>query len=276
MTVMPAGPVVLAVTTYNRVEYLRECLISWQATRDPALPWYVVVADDGSTDGTLDLLYGGGLPMDVHVIRNNQRGAGGQTNTLFDVCRTLGFAFAFKIDDDVLFRKSGWDHHYLTAARASGFDHLCHLNTALWNAERRPLEELSPDVPLAVDPSGHCGAFTDVYACMGCLFTVTPRVLDRVGYIDEANFPIRGDWHIDFSVRCCRAGFNRTDTFFDAVGSNDYIELQDNVKPYYRRSLNLAASGVAPTLAPMELARRHAIIRDEQRILVNHRDAFSG
>ena len=273
MSAASANPVVFAVTTYNRAEYLKECLVSWLQTRDPTLPWYVIVADYGSTDGTLDLLYRGGLPIALHVIRNDRRGVGGQTNTIFEVCRTLGFRFAFKVDDDVLFRKPGWDRLYLDAARESGFDHLCHLNVALWNAERRPVEALAVDAPAAVDASGRCSAFTDVYSCMGCLFTFTPRVLEAVGDIDEANFPIRGDWHIDYSARCCRAGFNRSDTFYDARGANEFIELQDNVKPYYRRSLDLTSAPIARTLAPTELARRHAIIRDMRRVQVKHREA---
>lgn len=268
-----AGPIVLAVTTYNRVDYLKECLASWLATRDPALRWYVIVADDGSTDGTLDFLYSGDLALDLHVIRNNKRGVGGQTNTIFEICRTIGFSFGFKIDDDVLFRKPGWDHLYRESAQESGFDHLCHLNVALWNAERRPVDALRPSAPLAVDPSGRCSAFTDVYSCMGCLFTFTPRLLDVVGDIDEKNFPIRGDWHIDYSARCCRAGFNRNEHFFDAAQANNFIELQDNVKPTYRPSLDFTSPSIAPTLAPDELARRHAIIRDTQRVLVRQRPA---
>jgi glycosyltransferase involved in cell wall biosynthesis len=265
------GPVVLGVTTYNRVDYLKECLTSWIATRDPALPWYVIVADDGSTDGTLDFLYSGDLPLDPHIIRNNKRGVGGQTNTIFEICRTIGFSFGFKIDDDVLFRKPGWDHLYLTAVQESGFDHLCHLNVALWNAERRPVDVLTPGAPLSADQTGRCSAFTDVYSCMGCLFTFTPRSLKIVGDIDEVNFPIRGDWHIDYSARCCRAGLNHSEHFFDAAHANDFIELQDNVKPTYRPSLDFTSPDIAPTLAPEELARRHAIIRNAQRMLVRHR-----
>ena len=267
------GPIVLAVTTFNRIDYLKECLTSWLATRDPDFPWYVIVADDGSTDGTLDLLYGGDLPIDFHVIRNKKRGVGGQMNTIFEICRTIGFSFAFKIDDDVLFRKPGWDHLYIDAAQQSGFDHLCHLNLTLWNAERRPDNALRPEAPLAIDPSGQASAFTDVYSCMGCLFTFTPRVLEAVGDIDETNFPIRGDWHIDYSARCCRAGFNRKEEFFDASQANDFIELQDNVKPSYIPSLDFTSASIAPTLAPEELARRHAIIRDPHRVFVRQRDA---
>jgi glycosyltransferase involved in cell wall biosynthesis len=270
---MSAAPVVFAVTTYNRVDYLRECLDSWLSTRDASLPWYVVVADDGSTDGTLEFLYRGGFAAPLHVIHNDRRGVGGQTNAIFELCRTLGFGFAFKADDDVVFRKPGWDRLYLEAASASGFDHLCHLNVALWNAERRPAQPLDLDRPFAIDASGACAAFTDVFTCMGCLFTFTPRVLSGVGAIDERNFPLRGDWHIDYSARCCRAGFNRIETFFDALGANAFVDLQDNLKPRYRKSLDLTRPAAAATLAPAELARRQSVIRDATRIFVDPRSA---
>lgn len=275
---MTAAPprIVLAVTTYNRADYLRECLYSWHATRDPALPWYVIVADDGSTDGTLDLLYRGGLPFDLHVIRNERRGVGGQTNTIFDVCRTVGFSVLFKIDDDLVFRRPGWDRLYLDAIAATGADHLCHLNVALWNAERRPAVPLVAAAPPMRDASGRLAAWCPVYDCMGCLFTVTPRMLDAIGGIDEANFPVRGDWHIDFSARACRAGFNRLESFYDAAGANDFLELQDTLKTRYRRSVDLASPEMAATLAPAELARRRAVIRDETRVLVRARPRRSG
>jgi glycosyltransferase involved in cell wall biosynthesis len=259
---------VFAVTTFNRRDYLRECLESWAATRNPAHHWRLIVADDGSSDGTLDYLFRAKLGVDCHVIRNERRSVGGQSNTIFDVCRRLDFDVAFKADDDIVFKKRGWDDLYLGAMRASGFAHLCHLNVRLWNEERRPTVPLAAERPLALDPSGTCAAYTDVYNCMGCLFTVTPEMLATIGDVDEANFPIRGDWHIDYSARACRAGFNRIATFFDAKGSNDYIDIQNNLKSVYQRSLALQGPEMAATSAPAEIARRQRVVRDERRIFV--------
>lgn len=261
--------VVLAVTTYNRREYLRECLDSWAATRNPAYRWLVIVADDGSTDGTLDYLHRPGIPADCHVIRNARRGAGGQTNTIFQLCRRLDYAIGFKIDDDLVFKRKGWDDLYIEAARRSGFEHLCHLNLRLFNAERRPPQPLQPGRPLAIDPSGACAAFTDVYNCMGCLFTFTPRVLEKVGDIDEGNFPIRGDWHIDFSARAARAGFNRVDTFFDARDSGRYLDIQNNLKSAYRHTIAPHSQAMRTVSAPAEIERRRKVVRDQSRIFVS-------
>jgi glycosyltransferase involved in cell wall biosynthesis len=264
----PARRLVLAVTTFNRRDYLQECLASWVATRNPAHHWLVIVADDGSSDGTLDYLRQPKLDADCHVIRNDRRSVGGQCNTIFDLCRRLDFDVGFKIDDDIVFKKPGWDDLYLNAMGASGFRHLCQLNIRLWNSERRPVVPLMPERPLKLDPSGSCVSYTDVYNCMGCFFTFSPDALAAVGDVDEANFPIRGDWHIDYSARLCRAGFNNAEAFFDAVGSNDCIDIQNNLKSVYRRSLALHGPEMAATSAPAEIERRQRIVHDERRIFV--------
>ncbi len=263
-----AKRLVLAVTTFNRRDYLRECLNSWIATRNPAYRWLVIVADDGSSDGTLDDLPRRDLGADCQVIRNQRRSVGGQCNTIFDACRRLPFDVGFKIDDDIVFKKRGWDDLYLDAMQASGFQHLCQLNLRLWNSERRPRVPLMANTPLQTDPSGRCVAYTDVYNCMGCFFTFTPDTLAAVGDVDEASFPVRGDWHIDYSARLCRAGFNRAETFFDAANSNAFIDIQNNLKSVYRPSLAQHGPEMTATLAPAEIARRQRIVRDERRIFV--------
>ena len=264
----PRPRAIFAVTTYNRRAYLGECLESWAATRDPTWTWLVIVADDGSTDGTLDDLLALRLPADCAVLRNDRRGAGGQTNAIYDYCRRLDYTLGFKADDDLVFRAKGWDGLYRRAMAASGFDHLCHLNMRLWNQERRPAVPLNASKPLALDPSGTAAAYTDVYNCMGCLFTFTPRMLDAVGDVDEQNFPVRGDWHIDYSARASRAGFNRVPTFFDARNSNDFIDLQNNLKPTYIHSIAPQSPAMRRVAAPQEVERRRVIVRDERRVLV--------
>jgi len=48
--------IVLGITTYNRCDYLRACLESFLQTRNANHEWVVIVADDGSTDDTLEYL----------------------------------------------------------------------------------------------------------------------------------------------------------------------------------------------------------------------------
>ncbi|MCC6468313.1 MAG: glycosyltransferase [Alphaproteobacteria bacterium] len=258
--------IVMSITTWNRVDYLKECIESFMRTRSPKYDWVLVVADDGSTDGTLAYLDQLVLPHEIHVIRNKGRFACGQTNTIFDLCQKIGFDFAFKIDDDILFKKRGWDTLYIDAAAASGYGHLCHRNWPHFTGlKRRNNPSYSPPAP-HIDASGKCETIVGVWECDGCLFTFTPEMIEKVGYCDEANFPIRGQWHIDYSIRACRAGFNDPKHFYDARDSNAYIELQAN-KPTYRCSLPWG-DAYKKTKEPAELERRERVMRDERRIYV--------
>lgn len=258
--------VVLAITTWNRCDYLKECIESFERTRSTRYDWVLIVADDGSQDGTLAYLDQLVVPHETHVIRNQGRYACGQTNTIFDLCRKIGFDFAFKIDDDILFKKRGWDTLYIDAAAASGYDHLCHRNWKHFTGlKRRTNPNYSPPPP-HIDASGKCETIVGVWECDGCLFTFTPAMIEKVGYCDEANFPIRGQWHIDYSIRACRAGFNDARYFYDARDSNAYIELQAN-KPTYRCSLPWG-DAYKKTKDPAELARRERVMRDESRLYI--------
>ena len=258
--------IVMSITTWNRMDYLKECIESFERTRSTDYDWVLIVSDDGSTDGTLDYLDNLLLPHEVHVIRNKGRYACGQTNTIFELCQRIGFDFAFKIDDDILFKKRGWDRLYIEAARASGYPHLCHRNWHHFTGLKRKANPNYSPPPPHIDASGHCETIVGVWECDGCLFTFTSEMIDKVGYCDENNFPIRGQWHIDYSIRACRAGFNDPKHFYDARDSNQYIELQAN-KPTYRCSLPWG-DAYKKTKDPAELERREKVMRDESRVYV--------
>ncbi len=258
--------IVMSITTWNRCDYLKECIDSFERTRSPDYDWVLIISDDGSTDGTLEYLENLLLPHEVHVIRNKSRYACGQTNTIFELCQKIGFDFAFKIDDDILFKKRGWDKLYIDAARASGYPHLCHRNWQQFTALKRKANPSFAAPPPHIDGSGHCETIVGVWECDGCLFTFTSEMIDKVGFCDEGNFPIRGQWHIDYSIRCCRAGFNDPKYFYDARDSNQYIELQAN-KPTYRCSLPWGDE-YKKTKDPAELERRTKVMKDESRIYV--------
>jgi glycosyltransferase involved in cell wall biosynthesis len=265
---------VLAIKTWNRLEYLRQCLETFVKTRSRAHAWTILVADDGSTDGTLEYLDNLSLPVPHHIIRNQGAYACGQFNSLNDLALALGYDVCFHVDDDVIFTKEGWDQLYLQAMRKSGFQHLCYRNLRHYESLIRKQKDPSFAIPPpTIDESGLCAAYVDVLGCDGSFFTVTPQVFRRVGYADETNFPIRGQWHIDYSARCVRAGFNREETFFDAKESNDYITLQA-LSEDYRCSLPWGGA-YKKTKDPAELARRYKMIDDHSRIFVGARNRRS-
>ena len=53
-----------------------------------------------------------------------------------------------------------------------------------------------------------------VVESMGNFYTITPEILEKVGYLDAQNMGMWGVEHIDYSLRCCRAGYNNPDTFW--------------------------------------------------------------
>lgn len=257
---------VMSVTTYNREDYLREFIESFWRTCDKSIQWVLIVADDGSTDGTLEYLDELKLPLEVHVIRNRRRYAVGQTNTIFDLAKQIGFDVGFKADDDVVFVESGWDRKYIEAIRETGYHHLCYLNVDHF-LELRVKENPSFSVEPEVDRTGLLNAYCSVENCMGAFFTFTEDMLEEIGGADEENFPIRGQWHIDLSARACRAGFNSSRSFYDVSGSNELIKLQNNLREDYQCSIEWNED-YQRTKDPAEMARRAAIIQDSSRIKV--------
>lgn len=256
---------VFAVKTYNRIYYLRTCLQTWLETRNPDYQWVVIVADDGSTDGTLEYLDGLMLPDELHIIRNKRRYTAGQANSIFELCRRIDFDVGFNVDDDVVFLRRGWDDLYLGAMRKSGYPHLSYLHKSYWESVQARRDPGFVRSPPLIDQTGTLEGLTDVYRCMGALFTFTPEVLERVGAADEANFPVHGEWDIDYSARCARAGFNSIEPFWDARDSNDYIEIQNSLDENYRCATPKDDTYLAAKREE-EIHRRLAVIYDANRI----------
>lgn len=135
------------------------------------------------------------------IINSDKIGVHKATNKLFNAIKDLTFDMAFKCDDDIIFLKSGWYKIYYDYAEKTNCWHLSYKNNK-WKY------------------SGY--TVTDT---LGCFYTVTPEILKKVGYIDTVNMGFRGIGHIDYSLRCCRAGFNNIRNFKYPLYINDYIDI---------------------------------------------------
>ena len=243
--------IVTCVTTYNRINYFKKFYESWLATISDEFNHKLIVADDGSNDGTVKLL--NSIESEkVIVIYNNRLGVASQTNSLLYKSIDVEFDFGFKADDDIYFKKKGWDKLYFEAYKSSGFDHLCYYNNA-WRYQRRNV------ITKKLLTSYCC-----VLDCLGCFWTFTPKLLKTVGFFDTKSFGFMGHEHIDFSMRCCRAGFNDRFDFFDAKDSNEHISMYLK-KDGYVPSLKGAEQKVV-RLSQEEIKRRWNIIFNENRI----------
>jgi glycosyltransferase involved in cell wall biosynthesis len=253
---------ILAVKTLNRISYLRQCLATWMSTANTAdFEWKIVVADDGSTDGTLQYLETFSSAA-LTLIRNRRRYAVGQFNSILEQIVGERYDVCFMADDDVLFLYRGWEQSYLTGIERSGHHHLCWFDRDYWHLAW-PLRSL-PDG--RVNATGTCAGSVRVQDCLGAFFTVTPQVVETVGYADEVNFPVRGQWHVDYSMRCVRAGWNEAFPFYDAIDGHRRVSVQDLHRRRYTRSIPDDSFGFRCVARTETLTQRAEIMARPDRI----------
>ena len=110
-------------------------------------------------------------------------------------------------------------------------------------------------------------SMTDAISCMGCFYTVTPRLLTDIGGFDEISFPIRGHSHIDFTMRACRNGSNDINTLYDIKSATEYIDIhpKEGYVSTFRRYSYTEQMLMAD---PQDKARRWSLIKEEERLFV--------
>ena len=252
---------VTGVTTINRIEYLQSFVKEWLETKSESADSTLIIADDGSTDGTLEWLTDN---IDVGdsrliVLQNNGTGIARQTNSIFEKIVSLDFNpdAIFMCNDDIRFLNSGWDDLYFEAMKSSGYDHLVYFNPK-WKAPTH--SELSGENK---ELTSHCSARD----AMGCFYTLTPKLIEGIGYFDEKSFPVRGHSHIDFTLRACRFEANDPNFLYDASKSNELIGmfLKDT---YKRTNRTLSVREMWLTTSDESLAKRESILLNEERVFI--------
>ncbi|MCB0478723.1 MAG: glycosyltransferase family 2 protein [Crocinitomicaceae bacterium] len=244
---------VLAITTYNRLDYLRELLATWEQTRGDH-DWKLIVADDGSNDGTLEFLDQLDF-TDKKVIKNHRIGVHNQMNSILKSLTEMDFDFCFKVDDDIRFLQKGWDDLYYSKAMETGFHHLV-FHESKW-AEEQKLENPKKENGLVAH-----NAPLNVH---GFFYTISPEMIQKVGYFDVENFGFRGMGHVDYTGRACRAGFNDLAHPFDVEGSDKYLSA-------YREEYNGALpSNMIQAYDNFHRKRKEEIILKE-RVFVDFKD----
>jgi glycosyltransferase involved in cell wall biosynthesis len=99
VTAAPDFGLSVVIATHNRRELLRRCLESLSAqTQDPAT-FEVIVADDGSSDGSAEMAEAFGAPYRLRVLRLPKGGKSAALNAAIE--QAAGLACLF-IDDDVI------------------------------------------------------------------------------------------------------------------------------------------------------------------------------
>lgn len=217
---------VLAITTYNRLHFLKKCIESWDKTKSNDVNWTLVVADDGSTDGTIAYLNSLNYKnVDTIIIKNNRIGVHQQMNTVLQKLENINYDFGFKIDDDIAFLQPEWDTNYYHKAIKTGYHHL------VFCEQKWEKEQFLPKPILRNDLI----AYTPLVNTHGFFYTFSKEMINKVGYFDVDNFGFRGMGHVDFTARASRAGYNNLNNPFDISDSNQYLTAH-NLK--YTGALN--------------------------------------
>ena len=252
---------ITAVTTIDRIEYLQQFASDWKETKSSKAKTTLVIADDGSSDGTLEWLIDD-LESDesnIVVIRNDGLGIARQTNSILDyiLSSDLNPDAIFMCNDDIRFLKPGWDEEYHTAMLESGFDHLVYFNSE-WKSPTH-----ATGSPRSNNLFSHCSA----REAMGCFYTLTPRLIEKLGFFDEKEFPVRGHSHVDYTIRACRAEANDLQYLYDFRDSNKFIGMvmRDGYKRTHR---TLSVFERKISTSPESLARREQVLLTEGRIFI--------
>lgn len=244
---------ILAITTFNRYHYLKRLINSFKVNNSDS-KWHLIIADDGSTDETIKYIESLVIPnTTVSVIKNNRQGVHHQFNTIVRKLEQLDFDYCFKCDDDIEFIKPGWEKLYIDAIESSGYDHLCHFDPT-WRAEKNLKKPVTKG-----DLISHCNA-KDV---QGAFFTLTPRVVKKVGYMDVKNFGFRGVGHIDYTMRACRAGFNNVNYPYDVKNSSAYITHQ---REEYSSAMNRHVQNALES--DDQSKNKYELIKDASRLYI--------
>ena len=252
---------VTAVTTIDRKEYLEKFIHGWNRYRDKSANKLLIVADDGSTDGTLEWLCDELEIEDYNlvVIRNDSLGIARQTNSIIDYVSNLHFRpdAIFMCNDDIRFLKKGWDNSYYRAMLTSGYDHLVYFNPN-WKEPSHAEES-----PRSSELISSCTA----REAMGCFYTLTPRLIESLGFFDEDSFPVRGHSHVDYTLRACRTEANDTQYLYDLSGSNELIGMimRDGYKRTHR---TLSVWERKVSTSDESLAKRESVLLSEGRVFV--------
>lgn len=187
-------PVGIGIVTYNRKDILSDTIDQVRAlTRQPNAA--MVVADDGSSDGTLAMLRHKQVPVITGV---NMGIAWNKNRALFLLSQMLGCETVVLLEDDTRPNRPGWEAAWMTAARQWG-----HANFAGdW------MHEFFLSGSGTVDDPVRCKMVTaqcSVYSKAALTFG---------GYFDP-RFKGYGHEHVEHTRRLVRVGYGGTDERVD-------------------------------------------------------------
>ena len=208
---------ILAITPRNGLKNLKSLVDSFSKTKSDNADWTLIISDNGASDGVRDWVKNLKTDYPIFLIENDQVSNVRQENQLLKKMSEMDFDLCFKSNDEVVFLGKGWDQLYWEAIQKTGYDHFI-----FYDINRKKVK--NSDFPIK---RGNLIAHCPPENCQGVFFTLTPRALKQVGFMDEQLLNKNNGLSVlDYMLRACRLGFNVLSYPFDVKNSNKYIRLQ--------------------------------------------------
>jgi glycosyltransferase involved in cell wall biosynthesis len=191
----------IGIITYNRRDVAAETVARVRAHTAP--PFALVVADDGSEDGTADLMQS----QNVTVVTGRNMGVAWNKNrALFLLAAIVQCDVVILLEDDSFPTHDGWAEEWVLASQRWG-----HVNLAgEWFRDSFLKGTGTADDPiLSKDVSGQCSGFSRTALLYG-------------GYFDS-RFRGYGHGHVEHTRRLLRVGYGGT-----------YEDIAGEVRPIYK------------------------------------------
>jgi GT2 family glycosyltransferase len=171
----------IVVLTHNRLDYVRTTLASLEATTAHA-DYELIVVDNGSRDGTADVLRGlaDRGAIDKLVLNEENRGTSAGFNAGFAIADP-STRFLVKLDSDIIILTSGWLRRFAAfSARVPDVGLLA----------LRQVNHLAHRLASPVTVTGERVISWNVSVAGGACMTIPRAVFDRIGYFRE-DFPVK-------------------------------------------------------------------------------------
>ncbi|MEN0056938.1 MAG: glycosyltransferase family 2 protein [Mucilaginibacter sp.] len=197
-------PVAVILVNWNTAEYTANCILSLQQYCDESL-FDVIVADNGSTDGSLQLLKTQ-FP-DITFIDNQENlGFAEGNNRAIEYAIKEGYSYSLIIntdtlvDEDIITKLYGHLQQHPEAAAVQPAIYWMHNKTQIWNGDghfNALLGTTSSNTKLPVSNSNHITA----QWLTGCCMLIRNTALTEAGLFNKQFFLYYEDVDLSFRLR---------------------------------------------------------------------------